>query len=105
MAWKCFSYFYQLKTKYQATELTLPVNYRSSSEILAVARCFMQQGGTLQGGRESGDKIQIRNMYDPFQEADYLAGRIRDLHASGLPYREMAIFYRLQNQSEILNMF
>lgn len=96
-----FHIFYQLKTKYQATELTLPVNYRSSSEILAVARCFMQQGGNLQGGRESGDKIQIRNMYDPFQEADYLAGRIRELHASGLPYREMAIFYRLQNQSEI----
>lgn len=96
-----FHIFYQLKTKYQATELTLPVNYRSSSEILAVARCFMQQGGTLQGGRESGEKIQIRNMYDPFQEADYLAGRIRELHASGLPYREIAIFYRLQNQSEI----
>lgn len=96
-----FHIFYQLKTKYQATELTLPVNYRSSSEILAVARCFMQQGGTLQGGRESGDKIQIRNMYDSFQEADYLAGRIRELHASGLPYREIAIFYRLQNQSEI----
>lgn len=55
----------------------------------------------MQGGRESGDKIQIRNMYDPFQEADYLAGRIRELHASGLPYREIAIFYRLQNQSEI----
>ena len=96
-----FHIFYQLKTKYQATELTLPVNYRSSSEILAVARCFIQQGGTLQGGRESGDKIQIRNMYDSFQEADYLAGRIRELHASGLPYREIAIFYRLQNQSEI----
>lgn len=96
-----FHIFYQLKTKYQATELTLPVNYRSNSEILAVARCFMQQGGTLQGDRESGDKIQIRNMYDPFQEADYLAGRIRELHASGLPYREIAIFYRLQNQSEI----
>ena len=96
-----FHIFYQLKTKYQATELTLPVNYRSNSEILAVARCFMQQGGTLQGGRVSGDKIQIRNMYDPFQEADYLAGRIRELHASGLPYREIAIFYRLQNQSEI----
>lgn len=96
-----FHIFYQLKTKYQATELTLPVNYRSSSEILAVARCFMQQGDTLQGGRENGDKIQIRNMYDPFQEADYLAGRIRELHASGLPYRETAVFYRLQNQSEI----
>lgn len=101
-----FHIFYQLKTKYRATELTLPVNYRSSSEILAVARCFMQQGDTLQGGRENGDKIQIRNMYDPFQEADYLAGTIRELHASGLPYREMAIFYRLQNQSEIFeNVF
>ena len=99
-----FHIFYQLKTKYQATELTLPVNYRSSKEILAVARCFMQQGGVLEGSRaetESGEKIQIRKMYDPFQEADYLAGRIRELHEAGVPYREIAIFYRLQEQSAV----
>lgn len=99
-----FHIFYQLKTKYQATELTLPVNYRSSKEILAVARCFMQQGGVLEGSRaetESGEKIQIRKMYDPFQEADYLAGRIRELHEAGVPYRELAIFYRLQEQSAV----
>lgn len=65
----------------------------------------MQQGDTLQGGRENGDKIQIRNMYDPFQEADYLAGRIRDLHASGLPYREMAIFTVCRTSQKFLNMF
>lgn len=99
-----FHIFYQLKTKYQATELTLPVNYRSSKEILAVARCFMQQGGVLEGSRaetESGEKIQIRKMYNPFQEADYLAGRIRELHEAGVPYREIAIFYRLQEQSAV----
>lgn len=99
-----FHIFYQLKTKYQATELTLPVNYRSSKEILAVARCFMQQGGVLEGSRAetgSGEKIQIRKMYDPFQEADYLAGRIRELHEAGVPYREIAIFYRLQEQSAV----
>ena len=99
-----FHIFYQLKTKYQATELTLPVNYRSSKEILAVARCFMQQGGVLEGSRaetESEEKIQIRKMYDPFQEADYLAGRIRELHEAGVPYREIAIFYRLQEQSAV----
>ncbi len=99
-----FHIFYQLKTKYQATELTLPVNYRSSKEILAVARCFMQQGGVLEGSRaetESGEKIQIRKMYDPFQEADYLAGRIRELHEARVPYREIAIFYRLQEQSAV----
>lgn len=99
-----FHIFYQLKIKYQATELTLPVNYRSSKEILAVARCFMQQGGVLEDSRaetESGEKIQIRKMYDPFQEADYLAGRIQKLHEVGVPYREIAIFYRLQEQSAV----
>lgn len=99
-----FHIFYQLKTKYQATELTLPVNYRSSKEILAVARCFMQQGGVLEGSRaetESGEKIQIRKMYDPFQEADYLVGRIQKLHEVGVPYQEIAIFYRLQEQSAV----
>ena len=61
----------------------------------------MEKGGSLQGGRDIFVIFQLCNMYDPFQQADYLAGRIRELHASGLPYREMAIFYRLQNQSEI----
>lgn len=99
-----FHIFYQLKTKYQATELTLPVNYRSSKEILAVARCFMQQGGALESSRtesRDGEKIQIRKMYDPFQEADYLAGRIQKLHEVGVPHQEIAIFYRLQEQSAV----
>lgn len=99
-----FHIFYQLKTKYQATELTLPVNYRSSKEILAVAHCFMQQGGALESSRtesRDGEKIQIRKMYDPFQEADYLAGRIQKLHEVGVPYQEIAIFYRLQEQSAV----
>ena len=99
-----FHIFYQLKTKYQATELTLPVNYRSSKEILAAARGFMQQGGALERSRtesRDGEKIQIRKMYDPFQEADYLAGRIQKLHEVGVPYQEIAIFYRLQEQSAV----
>lgn len=99
-----FHIFYQLKTKYQATELTLPVNYRSSKEILAVARCFMQQGGALESSRtesRDGEKIQIRKRYDPFQEADYLAGRIQKLHEVGVRYQEIAIFYRLQEQSAV----
>ncbi len=96
-----FHIFYQLKTKYQATELSLPVNYRSSSEILAAAKCFMQNGGDLQGENGDGEKILIRNAYDSFGEAAYLAERIRQLHQSGIPYREIAVFYRLQSQSEI----
>ena len=96
-----FHIFYQLKTKYQATELSLPVNYRSSSEILAAAKCFMQNGGDLQGENGDGEKILIRNAYDSFGEAAYLAERIKQLYQSGIPYREIAVFYRLQSQSEI----
>ena len=44
----------------------------------------------------------MRNHYDPFQEAEYLAEKIQKLHKDGKGYREIAVFYRLQHQSEIL---
>ena len=34
-------------------------------------------------------------MYDPFQEADYLAGRIRDLHVSDV-YKRQRGYYLIQ---------
>ncbi|MFR2881770.1 MAG: 3'-5' exonuclease [Lachnospiraceae bacterium] len=46
--------------------------------------------------------MQIRKQYDPFQEAEDLAARIRELHMQGIPYHEIGILYRLQNQSALL---
>ena len=97
-----FQIFPLLRMKYQARELSLPVNYRSTGTILEAAKRFLQNGSQLEGCREEGQKIVIKNHYDPFQEADYLAGKIRKLHEQGIPYREIAVFYRLQSQSEIL---
>lgn len=94
--------FYTLKKRYQARELSLPVNYRSSSSILEAARCFLQTGTDLTGIREQGSKITVKRHYDPFSEACYLADRIRELYRSGISYKEIAVFYRLQNQSQIL---
>lgn len=94
--------FYEMKHQFQARELSMPVNYRSSAEILEAASRFMQNGGALTGSRSTGDKITVRNHYDPFQEAVYLAGRVKELHAAGFSYREMAVFYRKQNQSEVI---
>ena len=51
---------------------------------------------------KEGEKILVRNHYDPFIEAEYLTERIRELHEQGLPYREIAVFYRVQKQAEIL---
>lgn len=52
--------------------------------------------------RQSEEKIVIRKQYNSFIEAFYLAGKIKEIHESGTPYKEIAIFYRLQNQSQVL---
>lgn len=94
--------FFLLKNRFQAKELSLPVNYRSNASILEAANRFLQFGGKIQGSNECGEKIQIRNHYDPFQEAMYLADKIWTLHQEGKEYRDIAVFYRLQKQAEIL---
>lgn len=92
---------YTLKHKYDAKELSLPINYRSSSAILEAARCFQQSGSNLIGARESGNKIVVKNQYNSFNEACYLADKIKEIHKSGVSYKEIAVFYRLQNQSQV----
>ena len=94
--------FYLIKNRFGAKELTLPVNYRSNASILAAANRFLQFGNRIQGIREEEQRITVRNHYDPFQEAEYLAEKIQTLHRNGKSYREIAVFYRLQSQSGIL---
>ena len=94
--------FYLIKHRFGAKELTLPVNYRSNASILAAANRFLQFGTGIQGSRGDGHRIVVRNHYDPFQEAEYLAERIRTLHGRGKRYSDIAVFYRLQSQSGIL---
>lgn len=94
--------FFLIKHKFGAKELSLPVNYRSSEVILEAANRFRQFDGKIEGSAGRGEKILVRNHYDPFIEAEYLTERIRELHAQGLAYREIAVFYRVQKQAEIL---
>lgn len=94
--------FYTLRAACHATELSLPVNYRSSAPILEAAGAFAQNGGGFTGSREGGSKIVVKNHYDPFQEACYLAERIQTLLQEGIPCGQIAIFYRLQSQSQVL---
>ena len=100
------SVFKDFLKKYQATEISLPINYRSTSTILSAAKCFLGDKSHLEGIRDQGSGIVIRKHYDPFNEAEYLAGKIARLHADGFAYREIAILYRLQRQTVVLgNVF
>ena len=55
--------------------------------------------GFRESAEEKSSRITVRNHYDPFQEAEYLAEKIQTLHRNGKNYREIAVFYRLQSQS------
>ena len=52
-----FNIFYRFRELYQARELSLPVNYRSSGTILAVSRRFQETGDILEGVQDKGEKI------------------------------------------------
>lgn len=92
---------YTLKYKYNAKELSLPINYRSSSSILEAAKRFLENGESLIGIRDSGSKIIVKSHYNPFNEACYLVDKIREIHSFGAPFKEIAIFYRTQEQSKV----
>ena len=98
--------FFLIKHKFGAKELSLPINYRSTKVILEAANRFLQFGGRIEGNSNiedgAGNKILIKNHYDPFTEAEYLAERLQELHEHGLAYEDIAIFYRVQKQAEIL---
>ncbi len=94
----CFT----LVHRYGARELTLPMNYRSGSRILEAAGRFKQYGEKLTGSRESSGQVRIRQAYDPLGEAYYLAEQIRLLQGKGVALEQIAVFYRLQSQAEIL---
>lgn len=94
--------FYTFQQENQATVLSLPVNYRSSSNILDVAKCFMGNSEDLIGVRESGNKIVVKNHYDAFNEAQYLVEQVQSIISSGDRYDDIAILYRMQSQSRLI---
>lgn len=93
---------YSFKTRFGAYELSLPINYRSDATILEAASRFKQGGAKLSGVRSGDSKVVVKKHYDPFAEALYLVERINELHATGIEYGDIAIFYRMQNQANVL---
>ena len=94
--------FEEFKKEYKATELSLPINYRSQATILDAARRFLGNNEDLEGIRDYGNKIIIKNHYNPFNEAQYLADKITELKGQNIDYNDIAILYRTQKQAGIL---
>lgn len=95
---KSFEFF---KTRYNARELSLPINYRSTSTILNAAKALLENGQGLKGIREEGKPIAIKKHYNTFNEAIYLCETIEKLAAAGAKYSDIAVFYRKQKHAEV----
>lgn len=89
------------KERYNAEEYTLPINYRSTGTILEAARAFLFNPSALEGIRDMGAPIVVKRHYNSFNEALYLSERIKKLRDEGVPYSEIALFYRKQKQSSV----
>lgn len=82
----------------------LEENHRSTDPILAMAnRLVPQLGGSekeLRSVAGDGPAVESQKFFDTERETARLVERIRELHASGTPYEEMAILYRANFRSE-----
>lgn len=94
--------FSEFKRMFNAREITLPINYRSSRTIIEAAKSFLN-GSNIEGIRGYGNPIIIRKHFDSFNEALHIARRIRFLHDEGIQYRDIGILYRRQAQGEVLS--
>ena len=80
-------------------------NYRSTPQILAAAnavfgRATKVKGVQLQSQQEPGDPVTYVGYSDEVAEANAVANEIALLHRRGVPYKEMAILFRINAQSE-----
>ena len=82
-------------------------NYRSTGTILKVANALIannsgRMGKTLWTSGEDGDKVKIYAAFNERDEADFVINRIRDWSQHGGARREVAILYRSNAQSRVI---
>ncbi len=87
-----------------ASVIRLECNYRSTPHILAVASSIIAHndgrlGKTLWTDLKDGEKVCLRGLWDSQQEAAFVAGKIKTLHAAGHPFGEMAVLVRTGAQT------
>jgi superfamily I DNA/RNA helicase len=93
--------FNEFKNLFKPKELGLPLNYRSTRTIIEAANSFLY-GSAIEGTKEYGSKIKITRHHDAFNEACYMAERIKLINSEGIPCSQMAVLYRRQLQLDII---
>lgn len=90
-----------------ARVVKLQQNYRSTGHILAAANAVVANNSHRKPKRlftdeGDGEPISAYQAADERDEGRWVAAEIERLHAAGAPYDDMAVFYRTNAQSRIL---
>lgn len=86
------------------TIFKLTTNYRSTPEILNLTNASIllnvnQFKKELKAVRPSGERPFLVCLDDLYEQASFIATRVRELHDEGVPLEEIAILYRSHYQS------
>lgn len=88
-----------------ARVISLPLNYRSTPEIVAAAAALIKKNPDRQQEtefitvNESGDPVRCFSLPTPELEGKWLGYRIKELIESGIKPEEIAVLYRLNSMS------
>jgi DNA helicase-2/ATP-dependent DNA helicase PcrA len=90
-----------------ATVVKLEQNYRSSANIVRCAQCVIEVAAEraekkLWTAEPAGEKVILTAMRDERDEADQVVRTLRERLRAGVPARELAVFYRINAQSRVL---
>lgn len=90
-----------------AKVIRLEQNYRSTGTILKAANALISQnsgrmGKNLWTDGKDGDRVTVYAGFNETDEAFYIVNRIRDLRQGEFNLREMAILYRSNAQSRVI---
>ncbi len=91
----------------EAKVVKLEQNYRSVGNILDAANAVIannqhRKSKKLFTSSEKGDRIDVYMATDERDEGRWIAGEIEKRHARGLNYDDIAVFYRTNAQSRML---
>ncbi|MDE7261377.1 MAG: UvrD-helicase domain-containing protein, partial [Oscillospiraceae bacterium] len=89
--------------------IRLEQNYRSTQNILDAANAVIQnntgrKGKTLWTEAGAGDKVLVKTVFNESDEANYIAGQIMERYGRGGEWKDNAILYRMNAQSNALEM-
>ena len=90
-----------------AKTILLEQNYRSTSNILDAANQViknnkMRKDKNLWTSRGEGEKIRYYRSFNERDEAQYVIRKIKEMVNRGIEYKDMAILYRTNAQSRVL---